>query len=86
MTREEKVKRLRECKKDLALCREALRDIASGKRKQSYGVGTRNASAHSMNLNDLREWEKALKKEIEELEATLEGKRLRYHYKFRPAW
>lgn len=86
MTREEKIKRLRECRKDLVLCRDALREIVSGKRKQSYGVGTRNASAYSMSLNDLIDWEKALKTEIEELEAALDGKRLRFHYKFRPAW
>lgn len=81
-----RVERLKELKADLALCRDAMRDIVSGRRKQSYGVGTRNAAAYAMSLGDLRAWEKALLKEIEELEAELDGRPLRIRYKFRPNW
>lgn len=40
MNREEKEYMLEELKNDLAICRQALRDIVSGKRKQSYGLPT----------------------------------------------
>ena len=86
MNSEEKVYILEELKNDLAICRQALRDIASGKRKQSYGVGTRNAAAYSMSLGELRAWEKSLKDEIDELEAELNGTPLRFRYRIRPRW
>ena len=63
-----------------------MRSIVSGRRKQSYGVGTRNAAAYSMSLGELRAWERALRQEIGELEAELEGRSLRIRYKFRPSW
>lgn len=80
---EEKTSRLQELKDDLALARQAMRDIASGK-KQSYSVGTRQASAYSMSLADLRDWEKAIKQEINELEADLLRQSRRYRYRFSP--
>lgn len=70
MTREEKHTRLSVAKEDLALCRDAMRAIVTGK-KQSYSVGTRQAAAYNMSLADLRTWESDLLKEITDLEEEL---------------
>ncbi len=85
MTRAEKEARLAEVKADIALARQALRDILAGK-KQSYGVGTRNASAYSMSIPELRAWISELTKEQADLEADLAGKARRVGYRFRPGY
>ena len=85
MTKLEKIQRLEELKKDRELARKAIRDIASGK-KQSYGVGTRNAAAYGMTIGELRSWQKQLETEISELEAVLNGMGRRMRYKFIPRY
>lgn len=85
MTRIDKIKKLEELKNDRDLAAQAMRDIASGK-KQSYGVGTRNAAAYNMSLGELRAWKKSLEQEIAELEAALKGKSRRPHIHFIPSY
>lgn len=75
--------RIAECKDDLALVRQALRDIARGK-KQSYGVGTRQAAAYAMGISDLLAWQKRLEAEIAGLEADLAGTARRVCMHFTP--
>ena len=85
MTRLEKAKRLGELQKDRELAMQAMRDIASGK-KQSYGVGTRNAAAYNMSLGELRAWKKELDQQIAELSAELKGKSRRPYINFIPGY
>lgn len=85
MTRDEKIQRLSELKEDRELARKAMRDIATGK-KMSYGIGTRNASAYTMTIGELRGWLKQLDSQIAELEAELSGKGRRAKYKFIPRY
>ncbi len=85
MTRNEKHKKLEELKKDRDLAAQAMRDIASGK-KQSYGVGTRNAAAYNMSLGELRAWKKQLEQEIAELKADLTGRSRRQYINFVPPY
>lgn len=85
MTRTEKIKRLQELREDRDLARKAIRDIASGK-KQSYGVGTRNAAAYGMTIGELRAWQKQLETQIAELEADINGSGRRVKYKFIPRY
>lgn len=85
MTRIEKIQRIEELKSDLARTRQAIRDILSGK-KQSYGIGSRNASAYPMSLDQLTALEKRLKAELSELEAETAGKPRRPVFKFRPLY
>jgi len=82
-TRVEIQERIAECKDDLALVRQALRDIARGK-KQSYGVGTRQAAAYAMSISDLLAWQKKLQAEIADLEADLSGTTRRVCLHFTP--
>lgn len=82
-TRVEIRERLAECKEDLALARQALRDIARGK-KQSYNVGTRQAAAYSMSISDLLTWKKRIEEEIADLEAELAGTTRRVCLHFTP--
>lgn len=85
MTRIEKIEKLEELKKDRDLAAQAMRDIASGK-KQSYGVGTRNAAAYNMSLGELRAWKKSIEQEIAELEADLTGRSRRPYIHFIPGY
>jgi hypothetical protein len=85
VTRTEKLNRLEELRKDRELASQALRDIAAGK-KQSYGVGTRNATAYSMTIGELRAWRKQLDQEISELERELTGRGRRHYINFRPTY
>lgn len=85
MTLREKIQRLEELREDRDLARQAIRDIASGK-KQSYGVGTRNAAAYGMTISELRAWQKQLDLQIAELEAELNGNARRMKYKFIPRY
>lgn len=85
MTRNEMVIRLAELRKDREIASQAMRDIASGK-KQSYGVGTRNAAAYNMTLGELRAWKKAIEQEISGLEAKLNGKSRRPYIHFIPSY
>lgn len=85
MTRIEKINKLEELKKDRDLAAQAMRDIASGK-KQSYGVGTRNAAAYNMSLGELRAWKKSIEQEIAELEADLTGRTRRQYINFIPGY
>ena len=81
--RQEIEARLVEIRADLTLARQAMRDIASGK-KVSYTVGTRQATAYSMSLADLRAWIKELRRECGELENALAGKSRRARLVFIP--
>lgn len=85
MTRTEKIKKLDELRKDRELASQAMRDIAAGK-KQSYGVGTRNATAYSMTIGELRAWRKQIDQEIAELEGELAGRGRRHYINFRPTY
>lgn len=85
MTLREKIQRLEELREDRELARKAIRDIASGK-KQSYGIGTRNAAAYGMTISELRAWQKQLDQQIAEIEADLNGKGRRAKYKFIPRY
>ena len=85
MTHIEKTKRLEELKQDRELVTQAMRDIASGK-KQSYGVGTRSATAYNMSLGELRAWKKSIDQEIAELKADLTGKSRRPFINFIPGY
>lgn len=82
-TRVEIQERIAECKDDLALARQALRDIARGK-KQSYAVGTRQAAAYAMSISDLLAWKKRIEEEIAGLEADLAGTARRVCLHFTP--
>jgi hypothetical protein len=85
LTRIEKINRLEELKKDREIAAQAMRDIASGK-KQSYGVGTRNAAAYNMSLGELRAWKKSIEQEIVELKADLTGRSRRNYVHFLPGY
>lgn len=85
MTRAEKQARLAEVKEDIVLARKAMHNIASGK-KQSYGIGTRNAAAYAMSLPDLRAWLRDLRSEEADLEADLAGRSRRVAYRFQPRY
>lgn len=83
-TRRQKIEaRLAEIRADLTLARQAMRDIASGK-KVSYTVGTRQATAYSMSLADLRAWVRELERERGQLENELAGKSRRARLVFIP--
>lgn len=83
MTRTEIQERITSAKADLELTRQAMRDIMSGK-KQSYGIGTRNASAYSMSIPQLEQREKTLLREIADLEKQMLGQSRRARIAFRP--
>ncbi len=85
MTRIEKLNKLEELKKDREIAAQAMRDIASGK-KQSYGVGTRNAAAYNMTLGELRAWKKSIDQELAELKADLTGSSRRPYINFVPPY
>lgn len=83
MNREEKEARLHALREDLEIVRQAMRDIMRGK-KQSYGIGTRNASAYSMSLPQLTAREKAILREIADIECEIAGRPRRARIAFRP--
>lgn len=85
MTKSEQLKRLEELRQDRQLVTQAMRDIASGK-KQSYGIGTRNASAYNMTIGELRNWKKQIDHEISELQRELAGKSRRHYVNFVPPY
>ncbi len=85
MTRAEKQARLAEVKEEITLARKAMKDIASGK-KQSYGIGTRQAAAYAMSLSELRAWLKELRDEESALAADLANSPRRAGYVFQPRY
>lgn len=85
MTRIEKIKKLEELRQDREIAAQAMRDIASGK-KQSYGIGTRNAAAYSMTIGELRAWKKQLEQDIAQLENELAGRGRRPRVNFIPGY
>lgn len=85
MTRTEKIERLAELRKSREAALQAMMNIASGK-KQSYGIGTRNAAAYNMSLGELRAWKKEIEQEIAQLEADLNGRGRRHYINFIPSY
>lgn len=81
--RQEIEARLVEIRADLTLARQAMRDIAGGK-KVSYTIGSRQATAYSMSLAELRAWIKELRREEGQLENELAGKSRRARLVFIP--
>lgn len=85
MTRKQIIIRLEELEADRRDCREAIKNILTGK-AQSYGIGTRNVSRYGMTLSELRAHLTEIEKRIAELEAALATKTggRRFGYEFVP--
>lgn len=84
-SKNQKVEKLAELKAELTDVRAAIKAILSGK-KQSYGIGTRNATAYNMNIGELRTYRKELEQEIADLEADIAGRVRRGAIKFVPRY